>query len=640
VRVYVGEQTLETIRLWLVDQRLGPSAEEISAVLRQLDENSTMTGLRSVTSPDEATRRAAIEQKNDLLARIRTAQESPPPKLLFSGSATSPALDSDLAEAILGSEIGLPPTRSISRQFEDDLLAGRQPQLLHITADQVHDWLLEHRDLVEQELFFDPPDPAVSVVTPGTPVQGRPADPATASAVVAACERAWAAIQDHHPELPDAVVVLGTGVERGRLVKLGHWWGGRWVADGQLRGEVLIAGEALHLDASQVFEVLLHEAAHGLNAARGVKDTSRGGRYHNRRFAEAASEVLLRVRPMAPYGMADTKLSDAAAGRYAETIGQLGEAMRIARQLESPTVRSGTERDQDNRGGAEKNRNGGSNAVATCGCGRRLRMAPSVLAAGPVTCGLCGDEFVITNDRARSRSAPSSSATVGRTPTVRDGAASTAEAPYSLDRQKLGRQRDRLAAAISSGIANARVLEPLVDRHQRLAALLGAGLEQPLSDTQREGLIDLRQVTATTADREAITRWYERFGTADEQPVAAGDQFEDARRTRFARALLKADGTLRGPAVTFGSSELMAGDRVISDAPSGADLPSGVPGTVIGVDSQYGTADVDFATWGRLRTRVNDAIDAGLRHDYTEPRSMQKSDPHIELDRILPDLEP
>ena len=98
-----------------------------------------------------------------------------------------------------------------------------------------------------------------------------------ASDLVVACEEAWRTIQSHHPELPDVVMLLGTGVERGRLVKLGHWWGGRWLADGGVRGEVLLAGEALHLKPEAVFEVLLHEAAHGLNAARGIKDTSRGG---------------------------------------------------------------------------------------------------------------------------------------------------------------------------------------------------------------------------------------------------------------------------------------------------------------------------------------------------------------------------
>jgi hypothetical protein len=31
--------------------------------------------------------------------------------------------------------------------------------------------------------------------------------------------------------------------------------------------------------------------------------------------------------------------------------------------------------------------------AARCGCGRRIRVAASVLEAGPITCGLCGSDF-------------------------------------------------------------------------------------------------------------------------------------------------------------------------------------------------------------------------------------------------------
>ena len=81
---------------------------------------------------------------------------------------------------------------------------------------------------------------------------------------MAACEEAWAAIQRHHPEVPDAVIVLGTGVERGRLVKLGHWWGGRWIADGNVRGEVLLAGEALHLAPDAVSRFTRYKLGEGI----------------------------------------------------------------------------------------------------------------------------------------------------------------------------------------------------------------------------------------------------------------------------------------------------------------------------------------------------------------------------------------
>ena len=227
-----------------------------------------------------------------------------------------------------------------------------------------------------------------------------PAEPTVvaASDLVAACEAAWAAIQARHPQLPDTVIVLGTGVERGRLVKLGHWWGGQWRVGSEARGEVLLAGEALHLSPEAVFEVLLHEAAHGLNAARGVRDASRGGRYHNANFKAAASEVGLTPARMDPYGWARTVLSADAGEAYAEAITGIGVQMRLARGLPARSVdRDGTERagkeevDVEGDGVRPKQR------AAECGCrpGRKLRMAPSVLAKGPVLCGLCGAEFTL-----------------------------------------------------------------------------------------------------------------------------------------------------------------------------------------------------------------------------------------------------
>jgi hypothetical protein len=320
----------------------------------------------------------------------------------------------DLAHSILTLEIGEEATAAVALRFRDDVVARlSQHEPFELGSKLVWDWIVANRRLVEVELFESPRPPAASVVADDprfAPSVGEAVvGPATASAVVAACEAAWSDIQRHHPDLPDAVVILGTGVERGRLVKLGHWWGGRWVADGKTRAEVLLAGEALHLPPAQVFEVLLHESAHGLNAARGVKDTSRGGRYHNQRFKAAAEEVLLRIRAMPPYGLASTLLTPAAIERYDETIKRLGEAMRIARQLERG-VRVGSEGQQeqeDGRGanGADGDGKRSGPPTAACSCGRKMRMAPSVLAAGPVTCGLCETSFAVAAERSPGTSA-------------------------------------------------------------------------------------------------------------------------------------------------------------------------------------------------------------------------------------------
>jgi hypothetical protein len=270
---------------------------------------------------------------------------------------------------------------------------------------------------------------------PDTPTSTDAEADAAASRLVAACEHAWRAIQARHPWVPDTVIILGTGVEHGRLVKLGHWWGGQWRVGTQARGEVLLAGEALHLPPEAVFEVLLHEAAHGLNAGRGIRDTSRGGRYHNTRFKETADEVGLRPRRMDPYGWARTELTPATTEIYAEAIGRIGAEMRLARSL--PARRgvgleggSGiTEGETPPVQGGERERRA-RQRPAECGCAppRKMRMAPSVLARGPVMCGICAETFDLD-----------------RSPEARPLAAEPAAARGVVEDSFLARRRDALA---------------------------------------------------------------------------------------------------------------------------------------------------------------------------------------------------
>ena len=122
------------------------------------------------------------------------------------------------------------------------------------------------------------------------------------SRIIAALERAWAAIQDRHPDVPDVVIVTGAGSNQkgtpeGYRLR-GHHWPERWVLqgrDGQRAPELFIAGELLSAGGRAVLEVMLHETAHALAARRGIKDTSAAGnRYHNKRFVALAAELGLR----------------------------------------------------------------------------------------------------------------------------------------------------------------------------------------------------------------------------------------------------------------------------------------------------------------------------------------------------------
>lgn len=651
MRTYVGERSNGRPRVWVVDRPEEVPISEISTFL-----SATRRFMEDRPGADEATLADHEVRKRDLIARIERAGETRralvhrgtrgPDGFEWGYTGTGP---SDLAHELLRQHLDLDVTTAVRTQFRDDVVARLDRERFELPASEINAWVVAHRDLVEEQMFFEPRpgfDQPAFAVTDALAIdvaatEPRPAGEATASTLVAACEAAWTDIRRHHPELPEAVMVLGTGVERGRLVKLGHWWGGQWVVDGQPRGEVLLAGEALHLPPHQVFEILLHEAAHGINAARGVKDTSRGGRYHNGRFASTAREVLLDVETMPPYGMAHTTLTPAAEDRYADTIGHLGEAMRIARHLDRK-LRIGAEGEAGVEGGmvgagpgggAEAEEGGRSQATAAaCGCGRRMRMAPSVLAAGPVVCGMCGSEFSAGAERRRPiEPERSSDAVVARSFVDRRSAALSGEGasmPVPVGEGDAGVDLDRLGRRIQAAVAiaildNPEAFGPVLERAARLTGVApGPGATptgREATATQAAGGTDPRLVAGSPGDHEAVKDWYERFDTLTEEPMPANGRAEASRREGYARALLRADGTLRGPGIIVDQRELVVGDRVVNTVEDPErDLPAGVPGTVERVDPEAGRVEVEFATWGRLEVAVDDVVTRGLRHDYVE----------------------
>jgi hypothetical protein len=227
--------------------------------------------------------------------------------------------------------------------------------------------------------------------------------------LVAALTATWRAIQDRHPDVPDVVLTLGSGTlgaRRGEIT-LGHFAAGRWHTtqpdeqpaderqadedgeDGEATApdlgmaELFVGGEGLRRGAGDVLGTLLHEAAHGMATTRGVKDTSRQGRYHNRRFAELGAELGITVAMDGTRGWSATTLPDQTAADYTGELALLGEAITAYRRAES--------------GGPGTTTTSRNNPPALCGCepARRIRVARAVLAAGPIVCGCCGTEFTV-----------------------------------------------------------------------------------------------------------------------------------------------------------------------------------------------------------------------------------------------------
>ncbi|MFN2505446.1 MAG: hypothetical protein ABR540_14675 [Acidimicrobiales bacterium] len=109
-----------------------------------------------------------------------------------------------------------------------------------------------------------------------------------------------------------------------------------------------------------------------------MADTSRGGRYHNRRYRDLAVELGLDVEHHPTYGWSTTQLTQAAAADYREVLEDLGRALVLWRRTE------GT------RGSGPSSRN---LIACRCPCGRKIRAAASTIAEAPIVCSLCKDAF-------------------------------------------------------------------------------------------------------------------------------------------------------------------------------------------------------------------------------------------------------
>jgi hypothetical protein len=236
--------------------------------------------------------------------------------------------------------------------------------------------------------------------------------------VAAALARSWDAIRARHDEVPPVMLAVVSHRCRARKRCLGAFVPARWLPthayeppelqvlreefdDAIARGDLVAAmgasGEAvligalqLSADASRwldevfltddglcgsaadVLGTLLHEAGHALAHVRGVRDTSRQGRYHNARFKSLAEELGLEVRQDPVIGWSQTTLTPDTAVVYGDTLTELTRAL-------------------DHRGQRPSTTPSHADDMLGCKCGEWLRAGhggtPGLCAA---TCGICG----------------------------------------------------------------------------------------------------------------------------------------------------------------------------------------------------------------------------------------------------------
>jgi hypothetical protein len=194
--------------------------------------------------------------------------------------------------------------------------------------------------------------------------------------IIGSLENAWSRLQADHPDLPNAVILAAPTYQEGLL---GHFGADRWANTVGHLHEVMITGESLNRTPRQIMCTLIHEGAHAINQARGVRDCS-SHQYHNKHFRRAAEELGLAVSQVPNRGWAATVITDETAERYAAEIKDLEQVLKLYRRSAGRTTKT----KQPTR-----------MLKATCACGHIIRMSRTVFEATGILCDTCGEHFEI-----------------------------------------------------------------------------------------------------------------------------------------------------------------------------------------------------------------------------------------------------
>ncbi|MEU7039829.1 hypothetical protein AB0A77_02070 [Streptomyces varsoviensis] len=156
--------------------------------------------------------------------------------------------------------------------------------------------------------------------------------------------------------------------------------------DGAVTG-VLVDVPTMERGGEAILTAVLHDAAHMKNWRDRVADTARYGAYHNGRFLKAAQCLGLELRPettrTAGGGYADVVLTPETQVAYADVIAELSEAAEQALPHLSPPPDVTRTRPPDRL-----------SVQCQCSDPRLLRISKSQWERGPITCGVCGAQFV------------------------------------------------------------------------------------------------------------------------------------------------------------------------------------------------------------------------------------------------------
>lgn len=162
-------------------------------------------------------------------------------------------------------------------------------------------------------------------------------------------------------------------------------------------GHGAYAGSSTAIVASDIVLTICHELVHLYAKANDIRDTSgRGNRYHNKRFAELARRLELRVERSgrSHIGFQTIGFTERGAETYSDLISQVERELRLL-----PNFTPSTPAEAESTPEAALEVAVQKYVFAQCGCrneqGRKrtIRMARGWWCAGTIGCGICQQIF-------------------------------------------------------------------------------------------------------------------------------------------------------------------------------------------------------------------------------------------------------
>lgn len=219
------------------------------------------------------------------------------------------------------------------------------------------------------------------------------------SPAVKALEVAYRAIRRRVPEAPEVTIVVKRDARAWGHTTVDRVWTGKG-SDKGTRYEIMVSGENLRRGAIEVMATLLHEAAHAINLAEGVRDCDVNGR-HNKAFKSRAESLGLDVAEAGWHGWTATSLPAEGVERWKRAIDSLALGLdRSAAAVPHPAPAPAPTVKPVKGGGkgptplVPPTRTGRRNLIkAECGCGYSIRLSGKVLDGARPTCQVCGQAF-------------------------------------------------------------------------------------------------------------------------------------------------------------------------------------------------------------------------------------------------------